>query len=148
MEVNHIHIRNYRPEDHNALALIYLQSRVKTFYWLNAREYTLADFDTHTEGEKILVAEQGGEPVGFVAIWEPDNFIHHLYIRPDVVRKGAGKALLNAAAAIIDAPLKLKCLLKNENALAFYQSQNWVITGDGTDANGPYFEMASKFPGV
>ncbi|TFF40895.1 GNAT family N-acetyltransferase [Mucilaginibacter psychrotolerans] len=143
MEVN-LTIRNYQPCDHDALAQIYLQSRIRTFYWLDTTPYALADFNADTLGETLIVALVGHEPVGFLSIWEPDNFIHHLYVHPQHVGKGIGKALLNKAALLFDAPLKLKCLKQNEHALAFYQSQGWAAFGGGEDINGAYLELTNK----
>ena len=140
MEVD-VTIRNYQPSDHDALAGIYLQSRIQTFYWLDTTAYSLADFDADTLGETIIVALFGHEPVGFLSVWEPDSFIHHLYIHPRYVGKGIGKALLNMAASLFDVPLKLKCLKQNEHALVFYKSQGWMIIGQGEDENGVYLEL-------
>ncbi|OOQ58358.1 hypothetical protein BC343_10355 [Mucilaginibacter pedocola] len=137
-------IRNYRSADHDALAQIYIDSRSKTFYWLNTWEYTLDEFDTDTHGEKIWLAELDGAIAGFIAIWEPDNFVHHLYVDSQYVGKGVGKALLTSAMANYSDPLKLKCLVKNQNAHAFYLSRGWVVTGEGVDTNGTYWEMASR----
>ena len=137
-------IREYLRSDYPALSSIYLQSRTKTFYWLETSVYAPEDFDSDTNGEKILVATLDGQACGFVSIWMPDNFIHHLYVHPHWVNKGIGKALLNAAMALFDAPLKLKCLEKNVNALAFYTSQGWVVKKEGQDEDGIYLELYSK----
>ncbi|MBD1364004.1 GNAT family N-acetyltransferase [Mucilaginibacter sp. ZT4R22] len=143
MEVNRLLIREYRAEDRTVLAHIYQQSRVKTFYWLDISAYGFEDFDRDTKEEKILVALLNGEVAGFLSIWMPDNFIHHLYIHPGFVNKGIGKALLNVAIKLFDSPLRLKCLERNENAIAFYLSQGWIVQGEGVDANGAYLELTN-----
>ncbi len=65
--------------DRNALRKIYLHSRKHAFDWMDSSLYKEDDFDRDTEGEKIWVATNGSKPVGFISVWEPDNFIHHLY---------------------------------------------------------------------
>jgi GNAT superfamily N-acetyltransferase len=144
VEVNALHICEYQESDHSALAVIYLQSRTKTFHWLNTDAYKPEDFDADTDGERVLVALLKDEPVGFIAIWEPDSFIHHLYVDPRWVDKGIGKALLINTLTLFDTPLTLKCLKRNEKALSFYHSRGWIITGEGEDDGGVYFELASR----
>ena len=63
--------------------------------WLDSKQFCLADFDIDVEGEQIWVALCKGKPVGFISIWEPENFIHHLYISPEYTRKGIGARLLS-----------------------------------------------------
>lgn len=140
MEIS-IAIRDYLPADHDALAGLYLQSRIETFHWLDTKAYSLTDFDTDTLDEKIIVSFVDDEPAGFLSVWEPDSFIHHLYVHPRHVGKGIGKSLLNMAASLFDVALKLKCLKQNEHALAFYKSQGWAIRGEGEDENGVYLEL-------
>lgn len=137
-------IRNYQTGDHDQLAYIYLQSRRQSFNWLDADQFKLEDFIADTAEENILVVEQSGKLVGFVSVWEPDNFIHHLYVHPSYVGSGIGKTLLGTVKTLSYMPVKLKCMAQNLKALAFYKSQGWVITGTGADYTGEYFEMASR----
>ena len=137
-------VRPYTDGDHAALSKLYLASRVQTFYWLDTSAYKAEDFDRDTLGEKVLVAEEEGEIMGFISLWVPDNFIHHLYVDPGCVNQGVGKLLLQAACAGFDLPLKLKCLEKNINACNFYLSQGWRILYKQADAGGDYYLMESK----
>ncbi len=124
------------------LAEIYLQVRRETFRWVDPDRFTLEDFATHTNGERLFVCEDGnGAIAGFAAIWEPDDFIHMLYILPAFQGCGAGKALL---AALPDWPrrrYRLKCLVKNIRAMAFYRMLGFEIIGDGASPEGDYKEM-------
>lgn len=134
-------IREFHEADRPILRDIYLQSRTETFHWLDASGYTPEDFDRDTEGELILVAEQDGVVVGFVAAWVPNNFIHHLYIRPGQARKGWGRQLLDACVARLQKPIRLKCLEKNETGVAFYLAQGWVEEFKDGDALGIFLTM-------
>jgi len=106
--------------------------------------FSLNDFDAHTLDEDIWVATCDGEIAGFMAVWPPDAFVHHLYIDAAYRGKGIGKALLALAAQIYPTPLNLKCLVKNEAALQFYLALDWEVVEEGSDALGEYFLMKSK----
>ncbi|MBB3426363.1 ribosomal protein S18 acetylase RimI-like enzyme [Rhizobium sp. BK312] len=135
-------IRPAREQDMQTLAEIYLQVRRETFRWVDPDRFTLEDFATHTNGERLFVCEdEHGTVAGFAAIWEPDDFIHMLYILPAFQGRGAGKALL---AALPDWPARryrLKCLVKNIRAMAFYRMLGFEIIGDGASPEGDYKEM-------
>jgi ribosomal protein S18 acetylase RimI-like enzyme len=123
------------------LRRIYLESRQKTFYWLDTSAYRLNDFDQATQDEMIRVALVNNRAVGFVSWYVPANFIHNLFIDSVYTNQGIGKALLNHCLAELGRPARLKCLQQNVNALAFYQSQGWQIEKEGESADGPYYLM-------
>ena len=136
-------IEQYKPAYAPALRRLFLDSRRATFHW-QADQFKLSDFDTDTEGEMLLVALFGQEPVGFVSWWPPQNFIHHLFVDPQWLRRGVGRGLLNASLKQIPRPVRLKCQLRNENARAFYMSQGWEVEKQEENANGAYYVMALK----
>jgi ribosomal protein S18 acetylase RimI-like enzyme len=103
------------------------------------RNQKRSDFSRDTEGEAILVAVgHNDEPVGFISVWEPDRFIHHLYVRACSRRKGIGEALLDALRARVAKPWRLKCLRANSEAIAFYLAQGWNEISSGTSEDGPF----------
>ncbi|WP_080410222.1 GNAT family N-acetyltransferase [Burkholderia ubonensis] len=92
-----ITIRDAMAEDVPFLRELFLRSRCETFVWQPGDAFQLADFDAQTEGERLLVAEDDGARLaGFVSVWEPDHFIHHLYVDRSHHRRGIGRALLRA----------------------------------------------------
>lgn len=130
--------------DRPALRALCLQARKATFHWLATNDFQPGDFDTQTCGERVLVAEDdAGAATGFVSVWEPDAFIHHLYVSPGRQRQGIGRALLQAAGWP-RLPLRLKCLARNEAALAFYRAHGFVETGTGTADDGDYLVLESQ----
>ncbi len=135
-------IRPAREEDMQCLAEIYLGVRRETFFWVDPDHFTLEDFAVHSNGEHLLVCEsEHGAIAGFAAVWEPDDFIHMLYILPAFQGHGAGKALL---AALPDWPTRryrLKCLVRNERAISFYRTLGFEIIGNGASPEGDYKEM-------
>ncbi len=96
-----------------------------------------------TRDERLLVAEADGAVVGFVSLYAPQSFVHHLYVEPAFKGRGIGRALLARAVALAGGRASLKCQLRNADALAFYRRLGWRDdeTGDG-DA-GPWVRMVS-----
>ena len=130
-------IRPATPEDHPALAELFLATRRETFYWIHSQ--TLEDFAEQTAGEAIHVAEdEGGELLGFISVWVEDQFIHHLFISPQHQRRGVGRALLEDLAARLPGPFTLKCFTANTRALSFYHALGWRDAGCGEVAEGSY----------
>ena len=141
MKLVSLHIRSFEEQDRQKLSEIYLLCRIQTFYWTDSSLFTLNDFDAHTRDEDIWVAEYDDQIAGFMAVWPPDAFIHHLYIDARYRGKGTGKALLALAAQTYPTPLSLKCLIKNEAAVQFYRALNWEVKDSGTDSLGDYYLM-------
>ncbi|NLR98756.1 GNAT family N-acetyltransferase [Rhizobium sp. P38BS-XIX] len=135
-------IRPAREQDLDTLAEIYLHVRRETFLWVDPSHFTLEDFAVHSNGERLFVCENAnGAIAGFAAVWEPDDFIHMLYISPDFQGRGAGKALLTGLPEWPERRYRLKCLVKNTRAIAFYQNHGFDIIGDGASPEGDYREM-------
>lgn len=86
---------------------------------------TLEDFDKHTVGEYIILAEEDHHILGFASLYLPDNFIHNLFVHPDFLGKGVGGLLLNASIEKMNKPLRLKCVSKNQKAMKFYENKGW-----------------------
>jgi len=134
-------VREFRADDLQALREIFVLARNRAFTWAPPGAHRPEDFDLATQGERILVALLDGVPAGFASIWEPESFLHNLFIHPDFQRHGAGKALLAACSPYFSGTPGLKCLSANLNALAFYQRLGWRIAGEGEDGAGHYYRM-------
>ena len=78
------------------------------------------------------------EPEGFVSVWEPDAFIHHLYVRSRSRKRGIAKQLLNSLGTRLSKPWRLKCVRANDVALAFYLDHGWMEVSAGVGEDGPY----------
>ena len=115
-------IRKFREEDNAVLASIYLGCRTETFHWVSGDSFKLEDVTNDTLGEVILVAVNDGEIVGFVSLWLPDNFIHHLFIHAKYQKRGAGGRLLDEALRLIGRPARLKCVILESCAKKYLNS--------------------------
>ncbi|HAS8570109.1 TPA: GNAT family N-acetyltransferase [Vibrio vulnificus] len=127
-------IIRFQSQHFEASARLYLESRVATFTFMDTDEYCLTDFVKDTDGEEIWVAVEQGAVIGFISIWKPENFIHHLFVSPKSLKQGVGLKLLNHAKDLSN-NLSLKCLVQNTNATQFYLSQGFKILE--TVGNGP-----------
>lgn len=131
-------VRPFEEKDRSALEIIYRECRSEAT-WLPSAVKEKADFTRDTEGEVLLVAVgSDGEPVAFVSVWEPDAFIHHVYVRKGWQQKGIGKRLLDALGPRLPRPWRLKCVRANDQALAFYLDQGWMEVSSGVGEDGPY----------
>lgn len=137
-------IKDFEENHRYGLRELYLICRKQTFSWLDTSSYQSEDFDAHTRDEHILVAEQDGVLVGFVSVYLSESFIHHLYIRADHQKKGIGKELLNAAVKMLVQPVRLKCLVRNKNAISFYKSCGWKFEMSGLDETGRYYLLINQ----
>ena len=117
-------------------------TRQQTFTWEHPDKFKIEDYRKSTEGETGFLAEdEEGQIVGFISVWEQDSpaFIHHLFVSKSYQRKGVGKLLMHSLFSWLPLPYRLKCLAKNQNAIAFYLKNNWIILDNGTSQEGDYF---------
>ena len=137
-----IQVRDFAEADREALRMVFFASRQAAFPWDPPGAHRLGDFDMVTSGERILVAiEAGGAPLGFASIFEPDSFLHNLFVDPAFQRCGVGRALLTSCGRHFSSPGTLKCLKANKSAQRFYLSQGWAIQAEVEEETGNYFLM-------
>jgi GNAT superfamily N-acetyltransferase len=138
-----VRIRVFEPRrDQAKCQEIYTAVRASTFSWVNSKRFKPSDFGPDTQGEYLLVADHAlSGIVGFVGIWMPENFIHHLYVLPQYHRVGIGRALLEASLKNISRPAKLKCQSANKNACQFYRHLGWREGVQGFDEIGRWIEF-------
>jgi len=136
-------VRTFEPrQDQIKCRQIYTIVRAATFSWVNPKRFKESDFAPDTFGESLLVADHAiNGVVGFVGIWMPENFIHHLYVLPEFHRTGIGRALLESALQMISRPAKLKCQMSNKNACQFYRHLGWHEGEQGLDEIGRWVEF-------
>jgi len=138
-------VRPATRADRAQLADIYLTVRRATFTWVEPGQFRRADFATQSRGERLFVCEdRHGEIAGFLALWVPQNFIHMLYVREALQGLGAGSALLTALPEWPMRRYRLKCLVHNRRARAFYLKHGFEIVGSGWSPEGSYNDMELK----
>lgn len=142
-----LHVRPFIEGDRAALRALFVASRDAAFVWDAPGTHRVEDFDAATAGEIILVALLDGRAAGFASIWEPESFLHNLFVHPAFQSRGVGTALLDACAPHFRATATLKCLKLNRDALQFYRARGWTIRGDGAHDGGAYLLLGRDFGG-
>ncbi|MGD1873364.1 MAG: GNAT family N-acetyltransferase [Mastigocoleus sp.] len=124
-----IHLRNYNPEDWNAIAIIHDCARldelrasvgVEAFLSLEAT----AENEGLFEGE-VWVAYDDKAIIGFIAF--ADDEVNWLYVSPDHYRLGIGRKLLRQAINRCGNTVRTSVLSGNDAALQLYLSEGFKI---------------------
>jgi GNAT superfamily N-acetyltransferase len=117
-----LRIRPAGGEDADPIARLFLASKAtltflpnihtdeETFYFI--ANIVLRDQD-------VLVAETNGEISGFIAVH--GDIVEHLYVRPDLLRRGIGSALLQRAKERFPSGFRLWVFQENVPARRFYE---------------------------
>jgi ribosomal protein S18 acetylase RimI-like enzyme len=132
-----------RPDDVAAIAALFTASRRAAMPWLPEWHDAAEDrwfFEHRVLPEcEVLVARDGGEVLGFLALRGGD--VDHLYVHPAAQRRGHGTALLVAAQARRPAGLELWAFQRNTPALAFYARHGFTelarTDGSGNEEREP-----------
>lgn len=126
-----------RETDTPTLCTLFNQARAKTGSFPK-EHYGVADFSRVIEGETISVARIGDEIAGFASVWEPDNFLHHLYVSPHYQHQGIGSALIEHCVSQFGLPMSLKCIESNLEACRFYEKRGWRCSEFAEGPEGRY----------
>ena len=127
------------PKDVARLAQIFWDCRQAGFEWLEHQTMRRDDFQRETEGELVVVAVDENQLIlGYVSVWTPENFIHHLFVHPEHQRRGVGPGLIQSLFARVQGPYRLKCGVQNVRALRFYEREGWQQIQRGTGPDGEY----------
>ena len=135
-------IRPFQEQDKTALAELFLTSRTESWHWLDSSKWKFDDFEAFTQKELILVAKTDQQYLGFASIYLQENFLHNLFVAPNIQNQGVGRALLLASEQLFTDTGYLKCLTENHHALGFYQKYNWKIIDRGHSEDGDYYLMS------
>ena len=107
------------------------------------RAIDVATFEAETRDERVIVACEGEHLIGFVALYEPGRFVHHLYVDPNAQGRGIGSVLLARAVELAGGRASLKCQTRNPGALAFYDRLGWTAGETGDGQAGPWVRLHS-----
>ncbi len=134
-------VRDFVESDRESLRELFVASRNATFSWASPGAHKLEDFDSNTPGERILVALVSANIAGFASIYEPESFLHNLFVSPQFLGLGVGGALLTHCEKYFSGVPTLKCVKLNERARRFYQSKGWTVRSEEDGPDGPYLLM-------
>jgi ribosomal protein S18 acetylase RimI-like enzyme len=137
-----MNIRTARDDDLPAIAALQTESWQDAYADVFPAAYlahrVTGDLERHWRkleiqpGDVVLVAEEDGL-IGFIAIWcRPDPYIDNLHVRPCLRSRGAGSALMKAAAQQLiqqgHRTAYLWVVERNKRAIQFYERLGGVCT--------------------
>ena len=131
-------VRAAEPADQGDLQAIF-EHALRGASWLPGDADVDTDLLRNSSGETAFVALTVlGEITGFMSVYAPGKFIHHLYVKPQFQRQGVGAALLASLDAWLPRPWYLKCVVANGSARAFYNGTGWAETETHIGSQGQY----------
>jgi chorismate mutase/GNAT superfamily N-acetyltransferase len=147
-------LRPAEPQDATPLADLYSAARVAAVPMMPPAMHTNAEdrawfaAQLAAPGREVWVAERGGGTVGYALLH--DDWLDHLFIRPDVVGQGVGSALLDLVKSVRPGGFCLWVFESNQGARRFYLRHGLVhlerTDGAGNEERAPDLRMA--WPGA
>ncbi len=126
------HIARARHHDLPEAAALYSRVAKATLHWLPPGGFEPEVFLEQARFETVWLAWEHGRIVGLAALYEPDSFLHSLYVDFALQGRGIGLALLNTVAAAAEGPLSLKVEEQNVRARRFYAREGFSERETGT----------------
>ena len=125
-------IRELRKVDINKVAEIWLDTNIKTHYFIPA-QYWKRNFDLVKElllQATVYVYEDKQEIQGFIGL--SNEYIEGIFVSAEMQSQGIGKILLNYVKGKRN-KLILNVYQKNTRAISFYQREGFEIQYSGLD---------------
>jgi len=131
-------VRQLEQSDAPAVERLY-ERAVARAVWLPAGVKGNPNFARSSQGEAVFVChDPEGRLVGVLSVYVPDSFIQHVYVDPEFERQGVGTVLLSSLETWLPLPWRLKCVIANASARAFYATHGWIEVGSGNSDQGPF----------
>ncbi len=132
-----VSLRPYEAKDEDAAIALWLRSWQATYPELDFaarldwwRERWRNDL---TKSADIVVAETGGELIGFVTVDPQACYLDQIVVAPEHWASGIGSALIAVAKQLSPSALELHVNTDNARAIRLYQKLGFAITGDGVN---------------
>ena len=125
-------IRELRKVDINKVAEIWLDTNIKTHYFISA-QYWKSNFELVKElllQATVYVYEDKQEIQGFIGL--SNEYIEGIFVSAEMKSQGIGKILLNYVKGKRN-KLILNVYQKNTRAISFYQREGFEIQYSGLD---------------
>ena len=126
-------LRRARSDEINACAALYERVGNATFSWRPKNWFRAADFLHFAKEEVVFIAEANGQILGLLSLYEPESFVHCLYVDQPAQGLGVGSALIAHATKEAPGPLSLKVDEPNKRANVFYKHLGFKREDSGND---------------
>jgi len=130
-----VSLRPYDAKDEDAAIALWLRSWQATYpeldfaarldWWRERWRNVL------TKSACIVIAETGGEMIGFVTVDPQACYLDQIVVAPEHWASGIGSALIAVAKQLSPSALELHVNTDNARAIRLYQKLGFAITGDG-----------------
>jgi len=127
-------IRSAAPNDHDALARIWLES------WYSTGLQTLFDPGLAmlqsripqevVQGWDLYAADEAGEIVAMLALHPGDFYLDQLWVAPAHQGRGIGRTLLDFTRRKFPHEIWLRCVVQNVNAWRWYEREGFLFEGE------------------
>jgi GNAT superfamily N-acetyltransferase len=136
-------LRRARPDDALAIAEVFLAAVADAMPYLpnlhTDAEIRVWIHDVVLAGYEVVVAEVGGRIAGFAAF--DADMLAHLYVHPELQRRGIGGALLARVTELRPDGFRLWVFQRNAGARSFYERRGLRLVeltdGAGNEAREP-----------
>ena len=137
------HIARARHHDLAEAAALYHRVATATLHWMPPNSFTPAVFMEQARHERVWLAWEEGRIVGLAALYEPDSFLHSLYIDAGRQGRGIGPALLDTGGEAARGQLALKVQAQNLRARRFYAREGFSERESGV-SDGSQWILLSR----
>ena len=132
-----VSLRPYDAKDEDAAIALWLRSWQATYpeldfaarldWWRERWRNVL------TKSADIVIAETGGEMIGFVTVDPQACYLDQIVVAPEHWASGIGSALIAVAKQLSPSALELHVNTDNARAIRLYQKLGFAITGGGVN---------------
>ena len=128
-----VSLRPYEPGDEDAAVALWLRTWQATYPQIDFAERL--DWwrehwrDELTKSADIVIAEAGGEPIGFVTVDPRTCYLDQLVVAPEHWASGVGTALIAVAKQLSPTGLELHVNTDNARAIRLYERLGFSVTG-------------------
>jgi putative acetyltransferase len=132
-----VSLRPYEAKDEDAAVALWLRSWQATYpeldfasrldWWRERWRNEL------TKSADIVIAETGGELIGFVTVDPQACYLDQIVVAPEHWASGVGSALIAVAKQLSPSALELHVNTDNARAIRLYEKLGFATNGDGVN---------------
>jgi ribosomal protein S18 acetylase RimI-like enzyme len=124
-------IRPARPDEHDAIARVWMNSWVSTGLE-EASNFLLAKLRARItieveKGWSLFVADDNGTLAAMLALHLPQRYLDMLFVAPEYQGQSLGRKLLAFTRQHLPDEIELRCVRENEKAWRWYEREGFIF---------------------